>query len=1255
MDPLTALGACSSILQIVDFSCKILSKGNQLCTSLTGALPENAQLEKVTVHLHGMVGHLQQQPPGQGHMKEMITMCIENANDLISVLDGLKVKGNARKWKSWRQAIKSVWRKERLEEMLARLQLIRDEIEFGIILDLREDIISLSAQQSIRFNSLDHSTQAILQAVLNGQSASTTASNIQLQAINDLNLKLETLIVNEHQQTRKEIVGELRQQNAQAMTMASMTASTLSQIASAQQSQENTKTDIMTMLKFTAIDDRQSAIVESHRMTFEWIWRYPRHDQPVWSDFWRWLTAEEGIYWVTGKAGSGKSTLMKYIYHDDRTRKGLQYWSNQTTVVTVSFFFWNSGSRMQKSLLGLLQGLLCSVLEQRKDLKEVVFPKDIQLEISEKWKSRAADTETIFSIRDLQAAFNRLLQIPSLKICLFIDGLDEFEGDNNEIAELFKGIITSPSVKACLSSRPLVAFERSFASCPRLRLQDLTHSDIKRFVRDTLEGRPEVLQMSLADPLDFKRLVQTIISKASGVFLWVSLAVRSLIEGLSNYDRMADLQYRLKELPDDLSDLYWHMLRSIKPKFYLEQAAELLMIMHASYKEKLIMRPDVLALAEEYIFSQPLPKVPCAESVVAQNLRGSTMEGRLISRCRGLLEVKEQTFRYHVANAPRLVSFLHQSVIDWLERQSVQDTLRKHIKTPFNPYGSLLATYLIETKSNDSKIKHLTDSDLAKMDLMFDLARKAQEIGELDLNLVEQIETVWIDQIDTTPDPGIKYWYWPAYLPWAGILAHRNFPRPVAWNDTFLSLSLQRGLVSYVSDKLDQGAPYHQGPQKRPLLHFAIDSKNVIYWQSRGTPNNIYDACRMLLSRGADPNEHFREWTVWETVLFYASGGCPFLDATLSGYYKSSRQYHDLTIWLEIIDIFLDYGADPKAGVVDELSTGGFLEITPVALVVEKIFTNASGLTQGKRALQIYDKIIALGGYNEQYLRPARESSRLPLWDAFSDPGPKEYIRVIGESSCHVFWDVLPDPDPEDIPRVLYRDLNDFMAPPKKTAKPYPDSEGLIPYTPAVDQFRYMTPRVATPPGYQSYPYKASHFQKQYPQSTLNTSSPVLYTSFPTQDPFRPSSTQSLPNLQPYTSPSMPQPSQPSPISCSATPTYVQHESPYPSYSPYPPYTPPYYPSPHSAYQTPYASSSPALSRTSYTPSQTSYQAPYPSSSFTSPSTSYAPLQSLSPQYVYQAPYAPSPHIQRYMTYTSSQRSSSHPDPQTTSSFTPPY
>jgi hypothetical protein len=51
-------------------------------------------------------------------------------------------------------------------------------------------------------------------------------------------------------------------------------------------------------------------------------------------------------------------------------------------------------------------------------------------------------------------------------------------------------------------------------------------------------------------------LIKDVTLKASGVFLWVRLAVKSLLDGLRDGDTVEDLQARLLLIPPDLDRLF---------------------------------------------------------------------------------------------------------------------------------------------------------------------------------------------------------------------------------------------------------------------------------------------------------------------------------------------------------------------------------------------------------------------------------------------------------------------------------------------------------------------------------------------------------------------------------------------------------------------------------------------------------------------------------------------------------------------------
>jgi hypothetical protein len=294
-----------------------------------------------------------------------------------------------------------------------------------------------------------------------------------------------------------------------------------------------------------------------------------------WSNFIDWLRDGDGVYWVNGKAGSGKSTLMRYIYDNPKTKEVLRAWAAEVPLSIAGFFFWNSGTVEQRSYIGLLRSLIYEVLHQQRDLIPVVFPGRWATEYSQFFSPTLLDREP-WTLPDLVQSFKMLMrqQVTPLKLRLFIDGLDEYDGEYEMIAELMKSAANSNSVKVCASSRPLLVFEDAFRTSPTLRLQDLNFDDISNYVRDRLDNDARFRRLAQEDPQTVFKLVKEIVTKADGVFLWVRLVVKSLLDGLSNRDSISDLQRRLRLLPPDLEGLYTHMLDLIDG-FYVVKASEM--------------------------------------------------------------------------------------------------------------------------------------------------------------------------------------------------------------------------------------------------------------------------------------------------------------------------------------------------------------------------------------------------------------------------------------------------------------------------------------------------------------------------------------------------------------------------------------------------------------------------------------------------------------------------------------------------------
>ncbi|KAH8794358.1 hypothetical protein F5882DRAFT_237684, partial [Hyaloscypha sp. PMI_1271] len=156
-------------------------------------------------------------------------------------------------------------------------------------------------------------------------------------------------------------------------------------------------------------------------------------------------------------------------------------------------------------------------------------------------------------------------------VCLFIDGVDEYQGDPVDTISLFR-LVVSPKFKICLSSRPWLPFEDALTSCPQLKLQDLTRADILIYVNDKLSNDERMQKLNNLEPLEAPKLVQEIVEKAHGVFLWIKLVVDSLLRGLMNRDSICILQRRIRELPTELESLLTYMINHIERIYQDEES-----------------------------------------------------------------------------------------------------------------------------------------------------------------------------------------------------------------------------------------------------------------------------------------------------------------------------------------------------------------------------------------------------------------------------------------------------------------------------------------------------------------------------------------------------------------------------------------------------------------------------------------------------------------------------------------------------------
>jgi len=212
----------------------------------------------------------------------------------------------------------------------------------------------LSVRQSELFGSLDSSTRRLIDALVEDRGVFSAQVEAQTEAISEMHRNSNFLARKEHEKTRTIIIEALDGSDLRMQLMIRNHASRKQGIPSripspfgnddyeAEARRGLIELEIFKSLKFASYEAWREEIPIAHQRTFRWIFK-ERTENSIPISFSQWLENGNGVYWINGKAGSGKSTLMKFIFSHDQTQKHLSKWAPEN-LEFAGFFLLNSGT-----------------------------------------------------------------------------------------------------------------------------------------------------------------------------------------------------------------------------------------------------------------------------------------------------------------------------------------------------------------------------------------------------------------------------------------------------------------------------------------------------------------------------------------------------------------------------------------------------------------------------------------------------------------------------------------------------------------------------------------------------------------------------------------------------------------------------------------------------------------------------------------------------------------------------------------------
>ncbi|GAB7324746.1 hypothetical protein MBLNU13_g08603t1 [Cladosporium sp. NU13] len=293
---------------------------------------------------------------------------------------------------------------------------------------------------------------------------------------------------------------------------------------------------LMESLVFKEMDARFVDVHPNLVGTCEWLQETPEYKR--WMDP-ELMSTHHGFFWIKGKAGAGKSTLMKHAStHAEARCSARQH--------ILNFFFHARGGSLETSTDGLFRSLLHQLLEKVPTVFDPLNKRQLGLVERQGWSTTL--------LKDIFR--EAVLSLDQEQVTCYVDAMDEcHENDIDDIIQYFDNlgdalVAEGKRFYVCLSSRLYPNLRSSKSVELVLEDQNGHDEDIRQYIHQRL----------LIDRMELKRgLAESIRLRAHGVFLWVVLVV-ALVNQDDRNGNAAEIYHRLDQIPTGLSDLFKELI-----------------------------------------------------------------------------------------------------------------------------------------------------------------------------------------------------------------------------------------------------------------------------------------------------------------------------------------------------------------------------------------------------------------------------------------------------------------------------------------------------------------------------------------------------------------------------------------------------------------------------------------------------------------------------------------------------------------------